>query len=166
MMKRLVKLGAIWNAANNVLLVFGAAAIVFTMLSVSTDIFARNALGAGQPWVNEVNEQLQLLMVFAGTAVVLKRGGHVSVEVLLRVLKPKNQAFWGMITSIIGLFMCLIATWISVLVTLDFLQRGTQIVGAISIPRAPLAGIIVIGYFFLCIQFTIRAREYLHAWRV
>ena len=136
--------------------------LVFALTAVSVEIIFRYFLNRPSIWVAEITEYILLYITFLGTAWLLRREGHVKIDLLLSRLKPKTQAWFNIIISVIGAIMCLLLVWYSARETLVFFQRGVLTPTVLALPKAPIILIIPIGSFLLFIQFLRRAQGY---WR-
>jgi TRAP-type C4-dicarboxylate transport system permease small subunit len=104
-------------------------------------------------------------MTFLCTAWVLKNEAHVTSDLLLIGLSPKNQSFVNTITSILGAVICLVLAWFGAEVSWDKLQSGAYQPTAIQPPDFPIFVIIPIGSFLLFIQFLRRAKKNFKNWK-
>ena len=146
----------------NLLAVFAAAIIIFTTLAVSADVILRNFLNKPLVWVFETTEYLLLYMTFLGAAWVLKREGHVHVDILVNRFSRKAQAGIGVITSLVGIIICGIFVIYGSEVTWDYFARGVvSTKSLLGFPYAPVLMIIPIGSFFLLLQFLRRTYGYI-----
>ena len=108
-------------------------------------------------WVIEISEYLLVYMTFLAAAWVLKKEGHVAVDLFTARLKPKTQAIAGVMSSTIGAFVCLVITWFGSVETWDIFQRGVRIPSILEFPKGPILAIIPVGSFFFMIQFIRKA---------
>lgn len=165
-MKLWTKGAAVIDHILNLLAILSGVVIIFMMLSVSVDVVMRYALNRPIMGVLEINEYALLYATFLGTAWLLKRGGHVTVEMIVARLRPKAQAMAYVITSILGAIACGVLMWYSAQCTWDHLVRGVRNPGAVlQIPIAAVVAIIPIGSFLLFIQFLRRTSGYVQKWR-
>jgi TRAP-type C4-dicarboxylate transport system permease small subunit len=137
------------------------AAVVFMILSVFAEVFVRLLFGFSIQWVVEINEYLIFYMTFLGTAWLLRREGHVKVDILLNVLPPRGQDALNAITSIICAVLCLVVTYYSTVTTIDLFQRHIRSLTLMATPMGYLIGIIPIGCFSLFIQFLRKTCKYI-----
>ncbi len=165
-MKQSMKVSAIFDY---ILTLFGfltSALIIFLMLSVCTEVVMRYFLNRPQVWTVEIAEYTLLWITFLGAAWVLKKEGHVKMDIVLGQLKPGTQAVVNIITSVIGVIICLVLTWYSAEITWDHYQRGIyEPATLLDLPKAPIMVIIPVGSFLLLIQFLRRSYDYLGSWR-
>ena len=159
------KLSRIFDRILSALMFLGAVILAFLMLAVCWDVVARTAAGAPLIWLLEFTEYGLLYITFLCTAWVLKNEAHVSSDLVLVTLDPKNQALINMITSIIGAGICVLLAWSGAVVSFEKLQSGAYQPTAIQPPDFPIFVIIPIGFFLLFIQFLRRAHGNLVRWR-
>ena len=155
-MKLLTKLTSILDRAIDCLAVIAAVILVWVILWVCAEVVMRYFLNRPLILVVEVSEISLLYITFLGTAWVLKREGHVKMDILLNRLTPGTQAWLGIISSIIGIVICVILAWYGAQVTWNHWLRGTYRVSMMNIPNAFILVIIPIGSLFFLIQFLRR----------
>ena len=165
-MKMFAKIGNIFERLN----VFGAilvgAVLYLLMLSVSFAVVTRYALDWTIKGAFEFWEYSLIFVTFMGAAWVLRRGGHVSMDIAVTRFSPRFQALINGSTSILGFITCLILTAYGAWATwLDF-QTGRNLVAELLIPRFPLLMIIPIGSLLLSVEFLRRTSRYFRSWKV
>lgn len=134
--------------------------LVFALVAVSVEIIFRYFLNRPSIWVTEVTEYILLYITFLGAAWMLKKEGHVKVDLLANRLSPRNMALLSFANSIIGSAACLAITWYGSVTTWLNFQQGTFIVGLLGTPKFAVLIVIPIGSFMLFIQFLRRTHEY------
>jgi C4-dicarboxylate transporter, DctQ subunit len=127
--------------------------LIFIMLAVCADVLLRTFLKMPQVWVTEVIESLLLYITFLGSAWLLRKEGHVQVDIIISRLNPKAIAFLNIISSIIGVFISLMLTIFGSIVALNYYHRGIYTPTAMEIPVYIILVIIPIGSIFLLAQF-------------
>ena len=133
--------------------------IVIITLAVCLDVLLKYFFNLPIAGVEEVTEHLLLFITFFGCAWLLRKEGHVTVDFVLVMLNPKSRAFLGVITSLLGIFICLVLIWYGCKVTwLNFLKRY-YFPTLLEIPKAPVFAIIPLGSFLLLVQFIRRAAK-------
>ena len=160
------KLGIFFDLTVDFLAYLAGASLIFIVLSVSVDVALRFFLNRPMGWVVEVSEYIIVGSAFLAAAWVLKKEGHISVDVLVNLFKLKNRMLIIVITSIVGTIICLLFTWWGVVTTLYHFDEGT-ILGwkTLELPFAPLLMVIPIGFLLLFIQFIRQTYIYLGKWR-
>jgi len=165
-LKLLTKGTGVFDRTINILAFVACVLIIFTMLIVCTDVVMRYFLRRPIIWVIEITEYLLLYITFLSAAWVLKREGHVKVDVFVNQLNPRAQTVFGIVTSTVGVIICLGLVWYGVQVTWDHILRHVMAAESlIKVPYAPILAIIPIGSFLLMLQFLRRAYGYLGSWR-
>jgi len=159
------KFNAIFDGTIGAGATLAAVIIAFVVIAVSFEIAMRYFLNRPQVWVMEIVEYCLLFITFLGAAWVLKREGHVKLDIVLNRLKPKNEAMVNAITSVIGAVIFLAIAWYGAVTTWDNFVRGFWVASELEPPRAPIIAIIPIGSLLLFIQFLRRTYGYLRSWR-
>ena len=129
--------------------------LLFITFSISYTIFAR-ALGfAGMISVVQFTEYSLLWSTLMGSAWVLKRNKHVTVDLIVGNLRPKVKAYFHLIHSVIGAAVCGVMCWYGTVVTWGQFQRGIIDVQVVDIPKYLVLIIIPIGFLLLTLQFIL-----------
>jgi C4-dicarboxylate transporter DctQ subunit len=158
-------LGKIFDRAIGVLAFIAGILLIFAMLLVVYEALMRYFFGESVAWAIEICEDVLLFIAFLGAAWLLKREGHVAVDIVHACMKPKAQVALDIITSALGVIVCLVLTWYSAGTTLDHFERGAKVVKSLTLPKAMLLAIIPIGFFALSIQFLRRTHGYVRTWK-
>jgi C4-dicarboxylate transporter, DctQ subunit len=137
----------------------------FATLSVCAEIILRDFFNNPTLWVVEVNDYILLYATFLGAAWVLKKEGHIKMELILDRLKPKFRAMANAIISIIGALALGLVAWYGIKVTLNFIQRGLVGSGPMQVPEAAIVVVVPVGSLLLLIQFLRRAYGSLEIWK-
>ncbi len=159
-MDLLRKLGSVFDRLIDWLAYSTGAIFIFIMIAVTVDVSSRKLFGLPIQWVDEVTGYLLLYATFLGAAWLLKKEGHVSVDVVVERLSPKTRAGLNMIISLLVGALCLIMAYSGVVTTLDVYRRGVFTVTILEAPLALLVAVIPLGYFLLFVQFLRRAYGY------
>ena len=164
-MKLPTKAGTSFDYTIYILAIIAAFLLAFIMLSVCGDVFMRYFLSKPMLWVTEITEYCLLWITFLSTAWVLKKEGHVVMDLAVERLKPENRAMASIITSVVGTVVCLLLTWYGVKVTLDVFYRGLLLSTILTPPAFILFAIIPLGSLLLSIQFMRRTGGFIISWR-
>lgn len=156
-MKLSGKITGIFDRTVDVFSIMGGVLLVAIMLAVSVKIIFRYFLHEALVGVDEIAEISMLYLTFLGAAWLLRRGGHITIDLLFARLKPKTQARLNITTSVFGLFISLILVWYGTAATVSFWQRGILTPTILEVPRALIVGIIPVGSLLLALQFLRRA---------
>ena len=146
-------LGRAFDAVVTSCAVLAAGLLGFVTFSISYAILAR-ALGWDTPiWTVQFNEYSLLWMTLLGSAWVLRRGGHVNVDLLTRRLSPGGQRVASRAHQILGVCVCGILAVFTGAMVWDHHQRGVVDVQAIDVPKAAVLFVIPFGFALLAAQF-------------
>lgn len=159
-MNLLRKVTAIFDRTMDVFSVLAGVLLLVVMLLVSTDIVFRYFLVSPILGVDEISEIIMLYITFLGAAWLLRKEGHIRIDILSARLKPRTQMWLNVIASIAGVIVSLVLVWYGTLVTLDVWQRGIINPTILRPPRAAIFVIIPAGSLLLLLQFLRRVWSY------
>ncbi|MBU4278252.1 MAG: TRAP transporter small permease [Proteobacteria bacterium] len=147
----------------------GAAAsgliFLFMMVAVCVDVIMRYWFQSPMGWVVEVCEYLLLYVTFLGAAWLLRKHGHVRVDLVYFYLSERSIARLKFITAIVGTVACAILFIIGCQSTIDAFIRGNPEIKTLSIPKWTLLWVIPYGSLMLTIQFTRQVLEHRQQYR-
>lgn len=134
--------------------------LVFVTLSVTYEVVMRYFLDRPTLWVFEITQICLLYFTFLGAAWVLKKEGHVKIDLVLNSLKPRAQTWVNIITSGLATIAWLIVAWYGGWVTWQHFQLGLAKDTLMDIPDAPILAIIPVGSLLLFVQCLRRTSDY------
>ena len=165
-MGRSGKLSNVFDHTINYLAYIAGGIIIFVALSIFLNVMSRQLLRVSVLGVIEIGEYSLCYITFLATAWLLKKEGHVRMDIVVNRLNPAKQAWVNMFMSVIGAGLCLTLAWYGVIVTLDAWQRNVFLSSTVlQAPLALLLFIIPVGCFLLFIQFLRRAYGSIASWR-
>lgn len=127
--------------------------LLFVTFSISYSIISR-AVGFPSPvWIVQFNEYALLWITFLGTAWVLARGKHVSIDLLTGRFSDRKKSWFRLFHGILGTIVCSVFIWYGFWTTFGQYKRGIVDVQAIDMPKYLILMIIPIGFLLLAIQF-------------
>ena len=91
----------------NMDLFIASAALVILTLVTSAGVFMRYVLRAPLLWQEEVQAFCQVWMVFMGSSLAFRLGGHVAIEILVDTLPERAQRVVGYVIDLIVLAVLL-----------------------------------------------------------
>jgi len=141
-----------YNRVVDILAGFTGVLVVFMVLSVSADVILRSTISRPIVWVNEGTEYALLYITFLGAAWLLRREGHVRVDIVLNRLEPRTQAILNAVTSVILATICFLLVWYGTRVTLDNFERGILSVRYYEPPKFIFLAVIPLGSLLLFIE--------------
>lgn len=163
-MKLLKIFVAIFDRTVDFLAWLAMALTYFMMLAICLEVIMRYFLQRPLAWVVDSSGFILLYITFLGTTWLLKKEGHVNIEIVLQYLSPRTRALVNGTTSALAVFFCLAFAYYGAATTWDHYHRGAG-TGSVSIdiPKAVLLVVIPIAFFLLSIQFVRRAHRFLGA---
>lgn len=153
--RRIIELGA----------VLAGVLLLFLMMSVTVEVALRYFLGRPTSWVMEICGYILLFIPFLVAAWVLRRDGHVRMDLVLSIMSPKARSFLNAITSLISALICFVLTWYGIKVTIYFSKLGYKTPTVLMLPKSALIAIVFVGSFLLAVQFLIETYNHFRAWR-
>jgi TRAP-type C4-dicarboxylate transport system permease small subunit len=152
----------VWDRINDTIMVLAGILFWGQMLIVNLEVFSRY-LGSPTTWVAEISSILVLWIPFMVAGWVLRKEGHVKMDLLVERLNPRTRAVIDFITSLVGVAVMLIVAAAGFMTTIYWIGNRTPTM--LMLPRSPIIGIIFFGSLLFAIQFLIRALENLRRWR-
>jgi len=87
--------------------------ILFIMFSICTEVAMRQILNKPLMWTVEISEYLQVYITFLGAAWVLRKDGHVRLDVLLNNIGSDKRKILYCLSSVIGALTVLLISFFS-----------------------------------------------------
>ncbi len=148
---------------------FGALVVgvllILLMLSISYVVTVRYILGWTIRGIFEWWEYSLLFITFLGSAWVLRRRAHVVLDIAISHLEPRAQVIVNIITSILGIILCLILTGYGAWASYLDAKSDYHIIAELMVPRFPILMAIPLGSFLLSIEFLRRTLRYIRIWK-
>ncbi len=161
----LKKAARIFDGTVDLLAVLGSAILIAVTLIVIYEVVMRYFLNRPSIWVTIYAAYSLAFITFLCTAWVLKREGHVKIDLLLMRLNPRTRAMFNVVTSILGAIVCSIVAWYSAKAAWNAAQIGYKAPTELLTPMWILVCPIPVAFFLLLIQFLRRAYLNLEGWR-
>lgn len=162
---KLSKARAVLDGSIDFCAMISGVILAAVTLIISAEVVMRYFVGRSIFWEFEVTQISMVYMTFLPAAWLLKKEGHVILDLVLNGLSPKPKALVNSVTSIISALVCLILTWYGASVTWDLFSKGIREATILQPPSFTLYIAIPIGGLLLFIQFLRRAYKYLGHWR-
>ncbi|MFN8533927.1 MAG: TRAP transporter small permease [Dehalococcoidia bacterium] len=122
---------------------------------ITYDVFMRYFLTRPTRWAVDVAELLMLPMVYLPSAAVLRAGGHVRVDLVVRNISGRARVALELFLYALSLIFVTVVAWQGWVIFFDFARRGrTSQIG--DLPVAPAAVFIAIGATLLFIETLVR----------
>lgn len=128
--------------------------LIFMTLSIGYAIFARGLGLPGPVWIVQFNEYAMLFATFLGSAWLLSKGKHVSIELLVSRFSRRGRKILELFHSLMGMGLCATLFYYGTVTTIDNLKRNVIHVQAVDVPMAYVLFVIPLGFLLLFLQFT------------
>jgi TRAP-type C4-dicarboxylate transport system permease small subunit len=143
-----------------------AAVLLFAMtMLIGADVALRNLGGGGLPFSAEVSEDIIYLVTLLAAPWLLRRGQHIRVDIVLRVI-PRSLA-WALewVGDLIGLICCLFLAWYGLRVAAESYGTGAMSIKTLVTPEWWILAPLPIAFTLLAIEFLFRMRRLAQAER-
>jgi TRAP-type C4-dicarboxylate transport system permease small subunit len=128
--------------------------LVGAVLIVCFEIWMRYFARKPQVWTVEVCEYILFAIAFLGAPWLLKKGGHVSIDIMVAQMSPKTQSYLGLFSKAMGVFISAIVCGFSMATSWDSYVSGVVVIKTLSVPKYYFLMLIALGYFLLLIEFA------------
>lgn len=159
----ITRLVAFYEKTIAALALLGALLMGGMALWITYEVLMRYLLGRPTFWAVDLSEYAMLWVAFLSAPWVLRREGHVRVEVFIERMRPRQQQRLGILTSALGAIVCAIMAWQGAVTVWDFYVRGVSVAREWQIPQCLVYLAIPIGSGLLTIEFVRRAGRYRRA---
>ncbi len=153
-MKIVKTLNTILDRSIFILAVLGGILVVLVMVLVTGDVLFRYAFSDPIRWAPEITEIFILYIAFLGTAWVLKRDGHIKLDLVMRVISPRAKKILLFVSYLICFAICCIVFWYGVKATLLCFEKNMYDPTVMEFLIGPILAIIPFGTLFLILEFT------------
>jgi len=144
----------------------GCAVLLLMMLVICVDVLLRNVRLVpgmlGVPWANEVTEYALYLITMLTAPWLLRRGQHIRVDVLLRVIPRRLAWYCEWLVDLIALVCCVVIAFYGVKAVFSSHAIGGTVVKVLSVPEWWLLAPLPAAFTLLAIEILFRM-ERLHA---
>lgn len=164
-MKLLAKVVGIFDRTIELFAVMGAVAIALIVIGICGEVGIRSIWGQSHIEVVEVSTYLLFFLTFVAAAWVQRREGHVKMDLVLRLLKPRAQGMVNVIISILCAMVFLVITWVGAMVTQESFITQYRLATSVRPLEWPVFIVVPIGSFLLFVQFLRRFHKYLRVFR-
>jgi TRAP-type C4-dicarboxylate transport system permease small subunit len=139
--------------------------LLLIMVFVCAEVVTRYIFNRPLGWVTEIGSYVLLYVTFLVAAWVLRGEGHVAMDTIINLFRPKTQSLIKAVTSAMSALVSLVLAWFGLKVSWDLLQAGYFTPTMLELPKWFLTAIIFLGSLLLAIQFIRRACASLKDWR-
>lgn len=133
--------------------------LVALVLIVCWEIAMRYFVRRPLVWMVEVSEYILFSIAFLGAPWLLKKGGHVNVDVVTEHMGSKMQRIMKRIAMAVGVIFSAIVCWFAFATALECYRTGVLVTKTLNVPKHYFLFLISLGYLFLTLEF---GREFFH----
>ena len=155
---------AIIDRISDIFAYIAGLLLIYIVIVITVDVVFRYLFNNPLPYTLDISEILLHFITFLTAAWVMKRDGHVKMDLLLSTLRTKHQWFLLGVTSIVAAIISLIICWYGAVVTWDLYSRHIIHGVMLELPRAPIILIIPISFLFLFFQCVKQSANYFLKW--
>jgi TRAP-type C4-dicarboxylate transport system permease small subunit len=143
-------------------LLAGAAGIllILIMLLVTYLVLMRYLLGQPPGWVVEICQYMIFALTFLGAPWLLRKGGHVAVDIVLAGLNQRANSVIGIFTSTVGMLTSFFLAWYGAGSTWQHFTEGIPVIEILRIPKALLLAFIPTSFLLLALEFLRQAYDH------
>lgn len=157
-------ISAIIDRISDIFAYIAGLMLVYIVVSVTIDVVFRYLFNNPLPYTLDISEILLHFITFLTAAWVMKRDGHVKMDLVLAALKREHQLLINGLTSILSAIICFVICWCGSVVTFDFFQRNVHQGMMLELPRAPILSVIPLSFLFLFFQCIKKGLDYFQQW--
>ena len=137
------------RAANQLEELIAGTALVIVVLSVVWGVITRYLTSQPAPWTSEVAGIAFAWCIFVGAAAGLKRGQHVSIDMLVGFLPPGARLLADQLAAGTALLFCAVATWLAANFTAEVWDNPTAV---LRLPSSILYGAVAAGFLLMTLR--------------
>jgi len=147
------KLIFIFDGIEDIFAYIAGIFLIAMMFIECYEVVARYFLRRPPIWGVETCEYMLFFITFLGAAWLLKKKGHISVDLLMERLKPRTKIYYNLFSSFMGIAISSIIFWFSVKTSLENYITGVRVVKTLSLPKWFFLSFIALGYLLVIFEF-------------
>jgi TRAP-type transport system small permease protein len=141
-----------------------ACALVFGMtLMICADVLLRNVRVfpglAGLEWSNEISEAMLYLVTMLTAPWLLRRGQHIRVDIVLRVVPKQVGWIFEWMVDVLGLACCLVISYYGARAALASFNAGSVSIKTLVTPEWWLLSVLPVAFLALSLEMLFRMRR-------
>ena len=125
---------------------------------IGLDVLLRNVGAGGVPPSNELSEYGLYLTTILAAPGLLRRGQHIRIDIVLRVLPPRIAWLLEWVGDAVGIVCSLFFVWYGVRVTLSSYAAGSMSIKTIIFPEWWILAPLPACFLMVAIEFVFRMR--------
>lgn len=133
-----------------------ALCISFMALSICCEVIARYFFHRPLTWTVEISEYLQVYITFFGAAWVLRKKGHVTLDIAVNRFGPTGKKFCRVLTDILGIVLAATLCVFSTIVAREQFLLGIPVIKSLEVPKWLVIAPIPLGMFLVAAEYLVR----------
>ena len=125
---------------------------------IGLDVLLRNLGLGGIPPSNELSEDALYLITILAAPGLLRRGQHIRIDILLRMMPPKLAWLLEWAGDIIGIVCCAFFVWYGMRVTLASYASGSVSIKTLIMPEWWIFAPMPVCFLMIAVEFIFRMR--------
>ncbi len=143
----------ILDVMSDISLVIARVMIVIMIVLVVIDVVARYAFNSPLGFASEYVMYLMVGVTLLAANYVLREKGHIRVDIVVRLLPPRVQAWLLVVTDAVSIFAVVILLIQTFNLTAQSFANNTSSVTAMATPLGVVQLMLPIGFGFLLLEF-------------
>ena len=132
---------------------FAGLLMVGMMVTIFLDVVLRNLGYQSSAHFFTFTEYALLIVPCLGAPWLVREKGHVYVEILLMVLKPRRQVALRFAIGVICVAVCLVLAWYGFEVAIRDFAQNEKDVRSLDMPRWMVVGFIPLSFAMMALEF-------------
>lgn len=130
---------------------------------IGLDVLLRNIGLGGIPPSNELSEDALYLITILAAPGLLRRGQHIRVDILLRIIPPKVAWLLEWVGDVVGIVCCVFFVWYGLRVTLASYASGSVSIKTLVMPEWWIFAPMPVCFLMVAFEFLFRMRLLAHS---
>ena len=157
------RVSAAWGRLLNGLAYAACAVVLLMTLMICADVLLRNVRiipgVQGLAWSNEVSEWMLYLVTMLAAPWLLRRGQHIRVDIVLRVLPPRIGWYCEWVADAIGFACCLAMAYYGMHAVAASFTGGSLSIKTLVMPEWWILAPLPVAFMLLSVEMLFRMRR-------
>ena len=163
------RLSALYGRLLDGLALVACALLFLMMLMICTDVLLRNVALfpklRGLEWSNEISEAMLYLITLFAAPWLLRRGQHIRVDILLRVIPKRLAWYCEWVCDVLALGCCIVMVYYGTYMAAASKAAGSLSIKTLVTPEWWLLAPLPFAFALLAVEVLFRMRRLYHAER-
>ena len=140
----------------DILMLLACALLLIMTLLIGADVGLRNVGLGGVAWSSEVCEYILYLVTLLSAPWLLRRGQHIRVDILLRMVPKRVGWVFEWVTDTVGLACCLVIAFYGARAALASYKAGSMSIKTLITPEWWLLSVLPVAFLALSLEMLFR----------